>query len=87
MQTFRQCSVKTASERVYRIEHNSHLESKVFQRMRDTRFRLVSAAGLNEEGDSGGGLTVVDGCDLDPGIFYDGGEAAREGRRSSCKHL
>lgn len=87
MPTFWQCSVNTASKRVYRMKHNTHLESKVFQRMRDTRFRLVSAAGLNEEGDSGGGLTVVDGCDLDPSIVYDGGEAAREGRRSSCKHL
>lgn len=69
------------------MEHNTHLESKVFQRMRDTRFRLVSAASLDEEGDSGGGLTVVDGCYLDPGIVDDSGEAAREGRRSSCKHL
>lgn len=55
--------------------------------MRDTRLGLVSTAGLNEEGDSGSGLAVVDGGDLDPGTVDDSSEAAREGRRSSCKHL
>lgn len=70
-----------------KTEHRTHLEGKVFQYMRDTRLGFVSASGLNEEGDSGRGLTVVDCGDLDPGTVDDSGEAAREGRRSSCKHL
>lgn len=75
------------SERVFRTKNSTHLECKVFQCVRDTRLGFVSTAGLHKKSDSGGGLAIVDGGDLDPGTVDDSSEVACKGRRSSCKHL
>ena len=74
-----------------KVEPSTDLERKVFQGVRDTGLGLVPAAGLDEEGDSGGGLAVVRGGDLHAGGVDDGREPARitgYARRAArgCKH-